>query len=415
MIGLMMTTKLPFLFGGDASLMVSPRSSYYLYNQHITAANLTSASNITKLVNNSSTALVNGSALLGGGLSVAQQTMLKAIIQPPPDKMNHFYGVLAAMSSLVFASAVFIFIRKAKGTFLKILIIFLIKFIFVGAHHAVIMFNFGWVAIIETTIITTVFEGFSLPASPFEWYLIVILGVFSFCGQILLTRSLQLEQAGPVSVVRATTDIALAFLWQVLIFKETPDLWSIFGALLVSSCILLTSLRKWVLSLPERSKLREKLFFLSLWCWTSGKEFRFREGRWRFLDFNTTNSDHSNFNFILLKHVIFIFYQLVIFCRWLYLSQRPLFVMTSWSTHLNTPIFSALLPSTYYNIFCWPLSYVVNFFWVNGNWFFHCDFVSCLFEPKDNFYVVSYLLVGHTHIKSFWDDSLPHRQTLSFT
>lgn len=161
--------------------------------------------------------------------------------------MSHFYGVLAAMSSLIFASAVFIFIRKAKG-----------------AHHAVIMFNFGWVAVIETTVITTLLEGFSLPATPFDWYLIVILGVFSFCGQLLLTRSLQLEQAGPVSVVRATTDIALAFLWQVVVFKETPDLWSIFGALLVSSCILLTSLRKWALSLPERSRLRERLFFLSL-------------------------------------------------------------------------------------------------------------------------------------------------------
>ncbi len=126
------------------------------------------------------------------------------------------------------------------------------------------MFNFGWVAVIETTVITTLLEGFSLPATPFDWYLIVILGVFSFCGQLLLTRSLQLEQAGPVSVVRATTDIALAFLWQVVVFKETPDLWSIFGALLVSSCILLTSLRKWALSLPERSRLRERLFFLSL-------------------------------------------------------------------------------------------------------------------------------------------------------
>lgn len=124
------------------------------------------------------------------------------------------------------------------------------------------MFNFGWVAMIETLIITTVVSGFSLPANPFEWYLIVILAVFSFCGQILLTRSLQIEQAGPVSVVRATTDIALAFLWQVIIFHENPDLWSIFGALLVSSCIVLTSLRKWVLSLPEHSRMKAKFYFL---------------------------------------------------------------------------------------------------------------------------------------------------------
>ncbi|KAH7637593.1 hypothetical protein HUG17_8697 [Dermatophagoides farinae] len=133
-----------------------------------------------------------------------------------------------------------------------------------GAHHAVIMFNFGWVAIIETTILTTLLNGFSMPRTPFEWYLIVVLAVFSFCGQMLLTRSLQLEQAGPVSVVRATTDITLAFLWQLIIFKETPDLWSIFGALVVSSCIVLTAMRKWVLSLPEHSRIRDKLYFLLL-------------------------------------------------------------------------------------------------------------------------------------------------------
>ena len=49
-------------------------------------------------------------------------------------------------------------------------------FYLAGAHYAVIMFNFGWVAVIETTVITTVLQGFSLPANPFEWYLIVILG-----------------------------------------------------------------------------------------------------------------------------------------------------------------------------------------------------------------------------------------------
>ncbi|KAI2805208.1 hypothetical protein BLOT_004200 [Blomia tropicalis] len=214
MIGLMMTTKLPFLFDGDSTLLF-PSSSYYMYSK--SSANYTPISLLS----------VNRS-----------HPNLKPFMQEPLEsiRLHHFYGVLAAMSSLIFASAVFIFIRKAKG-----------------AHHAVIMFNFGWVAMIETTVLTSVLNGFSLPANPFEWYLIVILAVFSFCGQILLTRSLQLEQAGPVSVVRATTDIALAFLWQIIIFRETPDMWSIFGALLVSSCILLTSLRKWVLSLPDNS------------------------------------------------------------------------------------------------------------------------------------------------------------------
>lgn len=133
-----------------------------------------------------------------------------------------------------------------------------------GAHFAVILFNFGWIAIIETTLLTAMLSGFSLPRDPFQWYLMVILAILSFCGQVLLTRSLQLELAGPVSIVRATADIALSFVWQLIIFRETPDVWSITGALLVSSCMLLTGIRKWYLTLPEHSQLKDRFRFLSL-------------------------------------------------------------------------------------------------------------------------------------------------------
>lgn len=124
------------------------------------------------------------------------------------------------------------------------------------------MFNFGWVAIVETVVITTLMNGFSMPHSLFEWLLIVLLGGFSFCGQILLTRSLQLEQAGPVSVVRAATDIALAFVWQLWLFDDVPDGWSITGAFLVTTCILITSVRKWVITLPEHSRIKSRLYFM---------------------------------------------------------------------------------------------------------------------------------------------------------
>ena len=124
------------------------------------------------------------------------------------------------------------------------------------------MFNFGWVAIVETVIITALMDGFSMPKTLTEWALIVILGVFSFCGQILLTRSLQLEQAGPVSVVRAATDIALAFVWQLWLFDEIPDVFSITGAFLVTTCIIITSVRKWIMTLPEHSRIKNRCYFM---------------------------------------------------------------------------------------------------------------------------------------------------------
>jgi hypothetical protein len=42
----------------------------------------------------------------------------------------------------------------------------------------------------------------------------VLLAVFSFAGQILLTMALQREQAGPVAIARSA-DVVFAFIWQV--------------------------------------------------------------------------------------------------------------------------------------------------------------------------------------------------------
>lgn len=158
---------------------------------------------------------------------------------------NYVRGVLAALSSTFFAASVYIILRKAKSV-----------------HHSVIMFNFGAIAIVETGLLTIILDGFSLPATSEEWILIALLMLFSFFGQILLTKSLQLEQAGPVAIVRSATDIVLAFAWQIWFFNQTPNFWSISGAFLVIFCILLTSIRKWVLSLPEHSMIKHRLNFV---------------------------------------------------------------------------------------------------------------------------------------------------------
>ncbi|CAG2113945.1 unnamed protein product [Medioppia subpectinata] len=212
MLGLSLTTKLPIIFGSDGDININ--------SQYVNAS-------IPSL-------LVN--------MTVASDSRQELLAN---QKLHHIYGVLSALTSTIFASSVFIFIRKAKG-----------------AHHSVIMFNFGWVAIVETVIITALMDGFSSPKTGTEWLLIILLGIFSFCGQILLTRSLQLEQAGPVAVVRAATDIALAFVWQLWLFHDVPDMWSIAGALLVTTCIIITSVRKWVMTQPEHSRIKSKCYFM---------------------------------------------------------------------------------------------------------------------------------------------------------
>ena len=133
-----------------------------------------------------------------------------------------------------------------------------------SVNHFVIMFNFGWVAILETVSLTFINGGFKAPSCGIEQWLVILLGIFSFCGQMLLTLALKQENAGPVAVVRAATDIVLAFIWQIWFFNEIPDIYSISGAVLVSSCVVLISVRKWVMSLPEHSTIRKKAYLLTI-------------------------------------------------------------------------------------------------------------------------------------------------------
>ncbi|XP_015927195.2 solute carrier family 35 member G1 isoform X2 [Parasteatoda tepidariorum] len=160
---------------------------------------------------------------------------------------TYYYGVGAALGSTIFGASVYVVIRKMTGV-----------------HQAIIMFNFGWVAIIETTVLTFLTGSFTAPACGLEQWLVILLGIFSFCGQMLLTLALKQEHAGPVAIVRAATDIVLAFIWQIWFFNEIPDIWSISGALLVSSCVVLISIRKWVMSLPENSTIRKKAYLLTI-------------------------------------------------------------------------------------------------------------------------------------------------------
>ncbi len=98
-----------------------------------------------------------------------------------------------------------------------------------GIHFSVIMSSFGAFAIVQTFLTTWTLNELCLPACGRDRYLMVLLAIFSFAGQILLTMALQREQAGPVAIARSA-DIVFAFIWQVRRF---------FGR---ANCLLLVSI-----------------------------------------------------------------------------------------------------------------------------------------------------------------------------
>jgi len=88
--------------------------------------------------------------------------------------------------------------------------------------------------------------------------MMVGVGLLSFVAQIGLTVSLQLEEAGKVSIMRKAGDILFAFLFQITIFHDIPGMWSIIGAVIVSLTVLMSSAKKVVDNLPEDHQIKTK-------------------------------------------------------------------------------------------------------------------------------------------------------------
>ncbi|CAL1290941.1 unnamed protein product [Larinioides sclopetarius] len=137
-------------------------------------------------------------------------------------------GLLAAIGAVLCTSFQIPIIRKMKSV-----------------HYAVLNFNFGLVTITETLILTAIFGNFSWHHCGIEAAYVVLLGLFSFVGQTMMLLALQCEMAGPVSTVKAASDIGLAFLWQIVIFHEDPDFYSIIGSVFVVFSIVLIGFNKW--------------------------------------------------------------------------------------------------------------------------------------------------------------------------
>jgi len=68
--------------------------------------------------------------------------------------------------------------------------------------------------------------------TPYEWLLLLAVGVTTFIGQVCLTRGLALLPAGRATSI-STTQILFATLLGVTFFGEAPDLLSIGGGLLI--------------------------------------------------------------------------------------------------------------------------------------------------------------------------------------
>ena len=184
-----------------------------------------------------------GVTLVGIGFTAKIGALVGLTDSEGIDKAREITGLVYSMGATLIGASVYIFVRKVKE-----------------CHNSVILFNFALVAICETAILTGIDDGFVLPTGYAPW-LLMSLAVLSFYAQLLLTKALQVEEASMVSVTRSSAEVVCAFIFQIVIFHKLPDLYACIGALLVTTSVLLTSARKWVMTLPGDHLGRKLLGF----------------------------------------------------------------------------------------------------------------------------------------------------------
>ncbi|XP_077987154.1 solute carrier family 35 member G1-like [Glandiceps talaboti] len=92
-------------------------------------------------------------------------------------------------------------------------------------------------------IVQTTQGGVYLPPQN-AWTYLPVLSLTSIMGQVLMVTSLQTEKAASAVVFRTAGYVTTSFIFQVIIFKNTPELSSIVGAALILSSTAFLSWRQ---------------------------------------------------------------------------------------------------------------------------------------------------------------------------
>lgn len=132
-------------------------------------------------------------------------------------EVSPFYFILALFAG-VFSGLAYVIVRKLKST----------------DHPAVIVFYFPFIAVPIMSVWT--YFDFKLPIGK-DWIFIVLIGLLTQLGQLLMTQALQKENAARATSVMFIGTIN-AFIFSTFLFKEKYTLYSIIGILVVSFAVI---------------------------------------------------------------------------------------------------------------------------------------------------------------------------------
>jgi drug/metabolite transporter (DMT)-like permease len=134
-------------------------------------------------------------------------------------------AVAIALAGAMFSASAYVTVRKLGRTENPLVIVFYFTLVTVPASIPGVMLAAVW-------------------PTPFEWGVLLAIGLTAQAGQVYLTRGLQLEPAGRATAV-GYLQIVFAAAWGAAFFLEMPDAWTLAGAaVILASTLLLVSAQK---------------------------------------------------------------------------------------------------------------------------------------------------------------------------
>ncbi|NWR91872.1 S35G1 protein, partial [Furnarius figulus] len=147
---------------------------------------------------------------------------------------DHLKGTIAAILSTVSAALTLVILRKVGKS----------------VHYCLSIWYYAVIGLIGCVIALFFLNEWRLPHCGKDRVLLILIGVLGLGGQIFLTKALQIEKAGPVSIMK-TVDVVFAFILQILFLNHLPTWWTVGGALCVVASSTGTAIRKWRQSVKE--------------------------------------------------------------------------------------------------------------------------------------------------------------------
>ncbi|CAH2322343.1 solute carrier family 35 member G1 [Pelobates cultripes] len=144
------------------------------------------------------------------------------------DYSDHLKGTIAAICSAVGASLTLVVLRKMGKS----------------VHYLLSIWYYAIIGLIECVIALFALGEWRLPSCGLDRFLLICIGLLGLGGQAFLVKALQIEKAGPVSIMR-TMDVVFAFIFQALFLNHTPTLLTVGGALCIVASTAGTAILKW--------------------------------------------------------------------------------------------------------------------------------------------------------------------------